>query len=298
MGQLIAGAGLDAVADGVAQVQELAAAGVKFILLHQVALVGDAAGHHFLRVLPEVPLGQGVQQVGVRVFDERGGGSAHLAEVEGADVGRHADGDAHVGRDQHVRERGRQERRLLHGRVVVVDKIDGVGVDVAEQLGAERVELCLGVTRGGVGHVARVDLAEVALRVNKRMQQRFVAARKAHHRLIDGLIAVGVEAHGLADDVGGFCPRAGQKAHFVHRIQELAVRRLEAVDLRDGARDDDRHGVGHVVRLERIADGLLHGRAAQPLHLRIDPLFCFGFFFLCHFFRPLPSCCRRYDTSS
>ena len=62
-------------ADGVAQVQELAAAGVKFILLHQVALVGDAAGHHFLRVLSEVPLGQGVQQVGVpdhAVLDDLG----------------------------------------------------------------------------------------------------------------------------------------------------------------------------------------------------------------------------------
>ena len=75
----------------------------------------------------------------------------------------HADGDAHVGRDENVRIRCRQQGRLEHGVVVVIHKIDGLAVDIAEQLGADGVELRLGIARGGVGHIAGIDLAEVAL---------------------------------------------------------------------------------------------------------------------------------------
>ena len=40
-----------------------------------------------------------------------------------------------------------------------------------------------------------------------------------------------------------------------HGIQQLAVRRFEAVDLRQGTGDDDAHGVGHIVGFQRIGDG-------------------------------------------
>ena len=73
-----------------------------------------------------------IQKICVRVFDERDCRPADLGQIERADIRRHADGDAHVGRDQHVRERCRQQHRLLHGAVVIVDKVDRVGVNVAE----------------------------------------------------------------------------------------------------------------------------------------------------------------------
>ena len=208
--------------------------------------------------------------------------AADLGQIERADIRRHADSDAHVGRDQHVRERCRQQHRLLHGAVVIVDKIDGIGVDIAEQLGADRLELRFGVTRGGVGHIARIDLAEVALGVDERVQQRLVAARQTHHRLIDGGVAVRVQLHRLADDVGGFGAGLCEKPHFVHGVQKLAVRRLEAVDLRDGTRDDDRHGVGHVVGLQRLTDRLLEHLCPQPHHIRVVMFFAFRLFFLWH----------------
>ena len=44
-----------------------------------------------------------------------------------------------------------------------VHEVDRVLVDVLEDLGADGGELGLGVTRGGVGQVARVALAKVAL---------------------------------------------------------------------------------------------------------------------------------------
>ena len=223
-----------------------------------------------------------VEQVHVRVFDERDRRAADLGEVKRADVRRHTDGDAHVGRDEDVREGRRQKDRLLHGAVVVVDKVDGVGVDVAEELLTDRLELRLGVAGGGVGHIAGVDLAEVALGVDEGVQQRLVAAGEADHGLIDGSVAVRVQLHRLADDVGGFCAGLGEKPHLIHGVEQLAVRRLEAVDLRDGARDDDRHGVGHVVRLQRLADRLLKHLRPQPHHIRIVLLSAFRLFFLWH----------------
>ena len=134
---------------------------------------------------------------------------ADLLEVEAADIAGHAHGDAGVVAHQHVGEGGGQERRLLAGGVVVVHKVHGVGVDVPEQLGADGVQLGLGVAAGGIGHVPGVDLAEVALGVDKGVQQRLVAPGEADHGLIDGGVAVGIEAHGLADDVGRLGPAAG-----------------------------------------------------------------------------------------
>ena len=88
---------------------------------------------------------------------------ADLIEIKAADHARHTDGNAVVGRDEHVWERCRQQSRFLHAAVIVIDKIDRVLVDVAEHLGADRRKLSLGITGGGIGHIARKDLAEVAL---------------------------------------------------------------------------------------------------------------------------------------
>ena len=56
---------------------------------------------------------------------------------------------------------------------------------------------------------------------------------------------------------------AGKQAHLVHGVQKLAVGGLKAVDLRDGPGDDDRHGIGHIVDLQRLGDGLLQHLGPQ-----------------------------------
>ena len=220
----------------------------------------------------------------VRIFQQGHGGVAHLPQVEAADLGRHAHGDALVGGHQHVGEGGGQQRRLLHGVVVVIHKIHGVAVQVPEQLRADGGQLRLGVPAGGIGHIPGVHLAEVALAVHKGVQQGLVALGQAHHGLIDGLVAVGVQAHGLAHDVGGFGASAGKQAHFIHGIQQLPVGGLEAVDLRNGPGDDDAHGIGHVVLVQRPGDGLLHHRAPQAHYIGVRrPVDGFRFCFLfCH----------------
>ena len=82
-------------------------------------------------------------------FDQVDRGVDDLAEVVGRDVRGHADRDALAAVDQQVREPGRQRRGLFGGAVVVRDHVDGVFVDVGEQLHRERVQAALGVARGG-----------------------------------------------------------------------------------------------------------------------------------------------------
>ena len=122
--------------------------------LHLLAAVDDLAAGG------EIGYGHVLEQVAAGVLEEVHGGTADLVEVEAADVGGHGHADALVGRHQDVGERGGQQARLLHGAVVAVHEVDRVLVDVLEDLGTDGGELGLGVTRGGVGQVARVVLAE------------------------------------------------------------------------------------------------------------------------------------------
>ena len=93
------------------------------------------------------------------------------------------------------------------------------------------------------------------------MQKRLVTARKADEGFIDRAVAVGVQAHGLPHDIGAFGARARKQAHLVHGVKQFAVGGLKAVYLRDRAGDDDAHGVGHKVFLERFGDRLFEDDA-------------------------------------
>ena len=239
-----------------------AAAAVFQHVLHLGCVVQDGAAAY------KIGGGQNLFQFGVRVFHQRDGGAAELRQVERTDVGRHAHGDAQrvVGQDRG--EGHRQQRGFGGGAVVVGHKIHGVLINVAEQFLTHRLQLGLGVTGGGVGHVAAVRLAEVALGIHKGNQQALVGTAHAHHRVVDGRIAVGVQVHRAAHDVGTFGAHAFQQAHGVHRVQQLAVRRFEPVDLRQGAGYDDAHRVGHIVGFEGLGDGGLDDlTGGEDLHI-------------------------------
>ena len=205
----------------------------------------------------EVGAHQDGGEIARRVFQVGDRGVADLRQIEAAQLGRHAHGDALVGGDQKVGVGGGQQGGLLHGVVVVVHEIHRVLIQVTEQLLTDGGELGLGVPAGGVGHVPGVDLAEVALGVHKGVEQGTVAFGEADHGVVDGAVPVGVEAHGLAHDIGGLGPGPGEEAHLIHGIQQLPVGGLEAVDLRDGPGEDHRHGVGHEIGLHGVGDELL-----------------------------------------
>ena len=234
----------------------------------------------------EIGRGQVLVQVAFRIVQEMHGGRANLVQVEATDVGRHGNADALVGGNQDVGECSGQKARLLHGAVVAVHEIHRVFVDILEYLGADGRKLGFGVTAGCIAQVAGIVLAEVALRLHERGKQRFVARSQTHHGFVDGGIAVGVQLHGLAHDVGALLTVTVQQAHLVHGVQQLAVRRLEAVYLGERARNVGAHGVGHVVQFQRLRDGLLGNLGMQADNVGVfHPLLLrFLFRLLCHGF--------------
>ena len=197
----------------------------------------------------------------VLVLHQGHGGGAQLCQIERADVAGHAHSDAQRVVGQNGGEGDRQQGRLGGGAVVVGHKVHGLLVDIPEQLLTHTLQLCLGVTGSSAGHIAAVGLAKVALAVHKGHQQALVTAAHAHHGVVDGGIAVGVQVHGAAHDVGRLGACALEQAHLVHGVQQLAVCRFEAVDLWQRAADDDAHGVGHIVGFQRAGDGVLQHTA-------------------------------------
>ena len=205
----------------------------------------------------EVGAGHDLEQLvggDVGVLGERDRGVDDLAQVVRRDVGRHADGDAGGAVDQQVGEARRQDGRLDLLVVVVGLEVDGLLVDVGQQLAADALHAALGVAVGG--RRIAVDRAEVALAVDQRVAHREVL-REAHQGVVGGRVAVRVEtAEHLADDaralhVGAVPDVVGQML----RVEDAPVDRLEAVaHVGQRARDDDAHGVVHERRLHLLLD--------------------------------------------
>ena len=236
----------------------------------------------------KVRRGHGGEQVMLRVPEIIDGGLADLAQVKAADLAGHAHGNAHVGGNQHIGKSGGQQAGLLHAAVIVIHEVHRVLVDVPEHLAANAGQLGLGITGGCIGHIPGIDLAEVALGVHKRHQQRLIARGETYHSLIDGRVAMGVQLHGLAHNIGAFGASAGQKSHLEHGVQQLAMGGLEAVDLRDGTGDNDAHGIGHIVGLQGLGDGLFQHLGPQTHHVGIVVILFFLGFLLSHFKTRLP----------
>ena len=171
------------------------------------------------------------------------------------DVGGHADRDAAGAVDQQRREARRQNLRLLSGCVVGVLEVDGVLVDVLEQLVRD-----LGQARFRVAHGRRriaVDRAEIALPVDEGHAHRPVL-RHAHESVVDRGVAMGMV----------FTHHVGDRARRLHifavpvvaalmrGVEDAAMHRLHAVaHIRQRARHDHAHGVIEIGALHLLDDG-------------------------------------------
>ncbi len=193
-------------------------------------------------------------EIDFRVIDHRHAGVDHLDQVVRRDVGGHAHGNAGGAVDQQVRQARRQHRRFAFLAVVIGHEIDRVHVDVGQQLAGDPRQARFGVAHGG--RRVAIHRAEVALTVDQRVAQR-ERLRHAHQRVVDGRVAVRVVlTHHLADHARRLHVRAVPVvAGFVHGIQHAPVHRLQAVlHVRQGAPDDDAHGVIEVGALELVLD--------------------------------------------
>ena len=181
----------------------------------------------------------------VRVVDEMDNAVDHLAHVVRRDVGGHTHGDAVGAVDQQVREPRRQHGRLHEGVIEVRVEIDRLFIEVAHQFQRGLRHAGFGVTHGG--RAVAVDRAEVALAVDEHGAHGEIL-RKAHHCVVNRRIAVRmVFTKHFAHDTGAFAEGlVGRHAQLVHRVEDAAVYRLEAVaHVRQRAVDDNRHGIGN-----------------------------------------------------
>ena len=180
---------------------------------------------------------------GVGVVDEVQRPVDDLAEVVRRDVGRHPDRDSRASVHEQVWKLRRQHRGLDDGVIVVGGEVDGVLLDVREELLGEPVHPDFGVAHGR--RAISVHAAEVALPVDEQMAQ---APRlgEPDHGVVDGRVSVGVV---LAEDVTDharalFVGAVVEVREVVHREQNAPVHGLQAVaDVGQRAPHDDGHGV-------------------------------------------------------
>ncbi len=188
--------------------------------------------------------------VGHQRLDRRG----DLAQVVRRDVGGHAHRDAAGAVDQQVGKLRRQHRRLLALVVEIGLVRDGVLVDVLEHRQRDAGQPRLGVAIGR--RRVAVDRAEVALPLDQGIAQREVLDHP-HQRIVDRLVAVRVVlAEHVANHRRRFLERAiGKQPQLVHRVEDPAMDRLEAVaHVGERARDDHAHGVVDEGLLELVLD--------------------------------------------
>ena len=160
----------------------------------------------------------------------------------------------------------RQHHRLDRGVVEVGDEIDGVFVDVRQQLFRELSEarFRVPVSCGGIA----IHRAKVALAVDQRIAQA-PRLRQAHHRVIYSTVAMRVVLlQTLADDAGALHVLAVvQHTHVVHRIQNATMHGLEAVaHVGQSTSDDDGHRVVEIRASHLLfnVDGLYVAPGGSP----------------------------------
>ena len=188
----------------------------------------------------------------VGVFDHADHAVDHLAQVVGRDVGGHADRDAAGAVDQQVREAGGQDGGLHQRLVKVGVEVDGVLLDALQQVGGQLGHAGLGVTHGR--RAVAVDGAVVALAVHQCVAD-VEGLGQAHHGVVDGGVAVGVElTQHVAHQTGGLAVGlVGGHAQLVHIVEDTAVHGLQTVaHVRQRAVNDNGHGVGNEALLHLL----------------------------------------------
>jgi hypothetical protein len=216
------------------------AAAARAIAFLQVAHAVDDAGRG------EIRRGNDLDELvdrGLGILQECEAGIDHFAEVVRRNVGRHADRDARGAVHQQIRELRRQHQRLMLAAVIVRAEIDGLLVEIGQQLVGDLRHADLGVAhRRGVVAVHR---AEVALPVDERITQAEVL-RHAHDRVVHRRVAVGmVLTDDIADDARGFLVRLVPiVGELVHREEHAPVDGFQSVaHIREGPADDHAHRI-------------------------------------------------------
>ena len=167
----------------------------------------------------------------------------HLGQVMRRDVGRHADRDARRAVYQKVGETGGEHERLLPLLVEVRAEIHCVFLNIRQHMIGDPGHAGFGVTVGRRG--VAVHRAKVAVAIDQRIVQG-KRLRQAHQRVVYRSVAVRmIAAEHVTDRGRGLAVGLVRgQAVLIHRVQDAAVDRLEAVaHVGQRAADDHAHRV-------------------------------------------------------
>ncbi len=149
-----------------------------------------------------------------------------LAQIMRRDVRRHADRDAGRAVDEQIREPRGQHDRLLRRAIVVRAHVDGLEVQLGQQLHRGCGEPALGVAIRGC--FVAIDRAEVAGAIDERHAEDPVL-RHANHRLVHRAVTVRVILTEHVTDNGRRLAMLRIRPQMVvvqHRVEDPALHRL------------------------------------------------------------------------
>ena len=189
----------------------------------------------------------------MQVFD---GGIADVVEVVGQNLRRESHGNSLSSLSQQQREFSRQRDGLLVA--AVVGELPFGGLRIEHHVERKLRQACLDVSRGS-GAVAREDVSPVSLRVDEQ-----VFLSHLHQGVADGGIAVGVELHGVAHDVGHLV--VASVIHALHGVQDASLHGLQSVlDMGHGTLQDHVGGIVEKPILVHAAQ-MVHGSCIKTVH--------------------------------
>jgi hypothetical protein len=140
--------------------------------------------------------------VHIRVIDHLDDRIADFPQIVRQQIARHAHGDAGGSVHQQIGKLAGQDRRLHEPFVVVGLEVDGVEIQIGHQFHRDGRHAGFGVTHGG-GRIA-VGAAEVSLRVDERIAQVPILARRTRVGIDDRFAVRVIVAAGVAGDLGAF----------------------------------------------------------------------------------------------
>ena len=181
-------------------------------------------------------------------------GIGDLAQVVRRNVRRHSNGDPRGTVDQHVGQPCRQNRGLGERVIEVGSEVDGVLVDVGQQLVGYGRQPGLRVAHGRWW--VSVDAAEIPLAGDERVAHGEVL-RHSHQGVVYGALAVRMElAQHLTGNPGALSELGARtNAHIVHGVEDPSLHRLQSVpDVGERPRHDHAHGVGQVRSPHLVCD--------------------------------------------
>ena len=209
-----------------------------------VAPLNDAAGR---KVRPRNVRHQ-LRQRDLAIQDQRQHGVDDLYKVVRRDFRSHADGDALGTVDEQVGVRRRKNLGLLGLSVEIGLEVDGLFIEIAQQLFSSLGHSTFGVpVRSGV---IPVHTTKVALTVDQQVPH-IPRLRHANERVVHRGVSVGmVLLEHLTDDACALRKTPiGNKAFTQHGVKHATVNRLQTIPhVRQSPPHDDRHRIIEIRR--------------------------------------------------